>query len=712
MSQLEVDKIIPQSGTTLTIGETGDTISFASGVLPSLESLTITGDLTVDTNTLYVDSTNNNVGIGTTSPTVISATGTTLDVVGDAGGFLRIERTNATNPSEGMFRALNGEIRLGAVTNSVLTFRTNNAEAMRIDSSGFVGIGTSSPSTILDIQGADAASSRINVLRTGGSDVGAQLLSTGSVGGIGATNSGPFSFFTSDTEQMRIDSSGNVGIGTTSPSGLLEVAGEIIADDNGSNDGGAVIRAWNTGSPYAMFGTANMALGSEYAVLTNGTNTYIAGGAGGSVFIRNGANDSSPQIQVGPSQIEMDGLLVTASGGGFTTVTGNYGNIQVDGGGTIGGYDGLNINGHTVFMSNGSTAGIYNDTNNEWLLFGQHNGAVALYYNGSNKLQTKSDGVNISGEIEATSLDINGAGNISGDITFATSYLTSINSAGLYVGTSSSDLNDANDNGAVILDATGSGFRLRVAGNNSTQGPMYVNRSTADNAARDLINFYRNGAAPGYIRATNTLVTYQTFCGAHASQFSDYRRDETIKEGTVMESIDELCSWYMAEFTKPVAEYTDKEGVFHPATTKTVRRYITHEGHTLGQSITYTDEDGVDYPATVVLEAEEEHLPKCKISDTVESKGVYGVFHANEHDDTEMNGGDMSIASLGAYKVRINANETVQIGDYLQSNGDGTAKVQADDIFRASTIAKVTSTQVLDSYDDGSYTVPCTLHCG
>ena len=67
-SELLVNKITPESGTTLTLGDSGDTISFASGVLPSLESLTITGDLTVDTDTLYVDSTNNRVGIGTTSP--------------------------------------------------------------------------------------------------------------------------------------------------------------------------------------------------------------------------------------------------------------------------------------------------------------------------------------------------------------------------------------------------------------------------------------------------------------------------------------------------------------------------------------------------------------------------------------------------------------------------------------------------------------------
>ena len=68
-SELKVNKITPESGTTLTLGDSGDTINFASGVLPEFDNLTVTGDLTVDTNSLYVDSTNNYVGIGTTSPT-------------------------------------------------------------------------------------------------------------------------------------------------------------------------------------------------------------------------------------------------------------------------------------------------------------------------------------------------------------------------------------------------------------------------------------------------------------------------------------------------------------------------------------------------------------------------------------------------------------------------------------------------------------------
>ena len=73
---------------------------------------------------------------------------------------------------------------------------------------------------------------------------------------------------------------------------------------------------------------------------------------------------------------------------------------------------------------------------------------------------------------------------------------------------------------------------------------------------------------------------------------------------------------------------------------------------------------------------------------------------------------DMCVASLGAYMIRVHKDETVAIGDYLVSNGDGTAKVQADDILRASTIGKVTSTEKVITHADSSYCVPCTLHCG
>ena len=47
-------------------------------------------------------------------------------------------------------------------------------------------------------------------------------------------------------------------------------------------------------------------------------------------------------------------------------------------------------------------------------------------------------------------------------------------------------------------------------------------------------------------------------------------------------------------------------------------------------------------------------------------------------------------------------------GDLLESNGDGTAKVQDDDIIRSKTIAKVT----VGNNDEGVSLVPCVLYCG
>jgi hypothetical protein len=98
-----------------------------------------------------------------------------------------------------------------------------------------------------------------------------------------------------------------------------------------------------------------------------------------------------------------------------------------------------------------------------------------------------------------------------------------------------------------------------------------------------------------------------------------------------------------------------------------------------------------------------------KISDTVEAKNVYGVFSAWDNDDLINN--DFYVASVGSYVVRIKAGQVVAKGDLLQSNGDGTAKVQSDDAVKSSSFAKVLSTTIIETYEDGSYLVPCSLMC-
>jgi hypothetical protein len=135
-----------------------------------------------------------------------------------------------------------------------------------------------------------------------------------------------------------------------------------------------------------------------------------------------------------------------------------------------------------------------------------------------------------------------------------------------------------------------------------------------------------------------------------------------------------------------------------------------------GDVITYAwekkDEEGNDIieqvQATIVKQLDVKHV-MSKISDTVEAKNVYGVFSAWDNDDLINN--DFYVASVGSYVVRIKAGQIVSKGDLLQSNGDGTAKVQADDIIRASTFAKVLSNTVIDTYEDGSFIVPCSLMC-
>jgi hypothetical protein len=102
-----------------------------------LSSLSISGDLTVDTDTLYVDSSNNRVGIGTSSPTF------PLDVADGTNKFQFI-------PSSLQLRTEGGDSTLDSSDGGWI-FETSNTEVMRIDGSGNVGIGTSNPQGALHV---------------------------------------------------------------------------------------------------------------------------------------------------------------------------------------------------------------------------------------------------------------------------------------------------------------------------------------------------------------------------------------------------------------------------------------------------------------------------------------------------------------------------------------------------------------------------------
>ncbi|CTQ42697.1 hypothetical protein [Roseibium aggregatum] len=67
---------------------------------------------------------------------------------------------------------------------------------------------------------------------------------------------------------------------------------------------------------------------------------------------------------------------------------------------------------------------------------------------------------------------------------------------------------------------------------------------------------------------------------------------------------------------------------------------------------------------------------------------------------------------LGAFFIRIANGEDVEGGNLIESNGDGCGTVQPDTEIKSSTVAKITSPVVAETFDDGSYLVPRVLYCG
>jgi len=102
-----------------------------------------------------------------------------------------------------------------------IAFAEGGAEVMRINSSGNVGIGTTSPVTALSVSGAFSFT---------------QIAATPAVGSsFFAPAANTLAFGTNSAERMRIDSSGNVGIGTSSPSYKLQVSGANLYLTNAGN---------------------------------------------------------------------------------------------------------------------------------------------------------------------------------------------------------------------------------------------------------------------------------------------------------------------------------------------------------------------------------------------------------------------------------------------------------------------------------------------
>jgi len=231
----------------------------------------------------------NNVGIGTDSPAgalhvvaaglsnSIRASNTTSDATTKYGTYLGSHYTNSEEPVAGMLITsgsasatgnsviIGGGVSAANAANTVAFYTAPNkttltgTEKMRIDNSGNVGIGASSninerlyvyhssSADVLGVVGVGTAGStnfaNINFRNLYSSATGDSAIigcDTGST-----TDKGELVFSTSDgsmnaTEKMRINSSGQVGIGTTHPASPLEVNGNVAFGDTATGIKGTI----------------------------------------------------------------------------------------------------------------------------------------------------------------------------------------------------------------------------------------------------------------------------------------------------------------------------------------------------------------------------------------------------------------------------------------------------------------------------------------
>jgi hypothetical protein len=202
------------------------------------------------------------IGIGTDNPTdnlhvydsgfagVVIQSGRSS---GTIGGL--ILQDSSGNNKANVYGEVGGELVLG----------TDGNERMRIDSSGHVSIGTTTATTGRNITMAADTDAGIQIT---GADAGTNAYITATPGSnaatyIGNTNSRNLHFTVggNTATKMCIESSGNVGIGTTSPSEKLDVNGSILAE-----------RIRLTGAIYEN----DQNISADYSI-TSGSNAMSAG---------------------------------------------------------------------------------------------------------------------------------------------------------------------------------------------------------------------------------------------------------------------------------------------------------------------------------------------------------------------------------------------------------------------------------------------------
>jgi hypothetical protein len=240
------DKIADYDGTTAANNTDIGGISIAEGMLPSavnnsmreltkqlgafangtdpIDALTVTGDLTVDTNTLHVDAANNRVGVGTAAPAELLHLNAnnpefTMQAASD-GGECAIYFKDDDGNKDGR---ITYRTDYSGQTDNYMQFFTNGSERLRLDGSGNLLVGTtghfnfSGDTTEITVGSAGTGTNHGGavtfVSNNGGTTLGYVGFQEAS-GQIATMGSRHLTLGTNNTERMTIEGGGDVRVAT------------------------------------------------------------------------------------------------------------------------------------------------------------------------------------------------------------------------------------------------------------------------------------------------------------------------------------------------------------------------------------------------------------------------------------------------------------------------------------------------------------------
>jgi len=526
------------SGTDAASKLNNQTVAFNTGAAAT-PSVTFNGDTntgiyspgadqlalaTNGTGRLFVDS-SGNVGVGGSPDQKLTVVGNIKGVNGSGQG---IQFVNTTTPYIQALGTSNiNDLQISAQTIQLQTGTTySTSERLRITSDGKVGVGTSSPGRTLDVTGTARVSS---VLTMGSYIQGTTQLD---LYGDSSSSSG-----------VRLDSSGRVGIGSTTPSDRVSIAGDSATE----------FRALTLRNANGTTGCSAV-LTFEASTGTEGGTTAIAAQIRG---VREGSgtsgalqfNTSSGGVPSQRARIDSSGRLLV----GTSSVTGIPATLNVIGGNnTVLHTQGANADSPFLFLSHARGTGSQTVNAQDGV------GAIAFVgYDGTNALTA----ARIEGFVDGTP----GANDMPGRLVFSTT------ADGAF---SPTERMRITSDGEVWINRTtsdGSGASLQVSGDSSNPAASFRVAVNGNNVV-EFLNSGETVTGSISINAAGTVTAYNTS--------SDYRLKENVVPLTG--AVDRLNQLKVHRFN------------FIADPDKTVDGFIAHEAQTVVPECVAGTKDEVD----------------------------------------------------------------------------------------------------------------------